>query len=91
MEKKWTDVFIPQLEDDDPDNLYDDWDFNVHDTSKQAENAIDELDKAIKAFKAKGNVAPTAPTTPSEPKKVLKLDTSFKPSILPRSSNLEEF
>ena len=91
MEKKWTDVFVPQLEDDDPDNLYDDWDFNVHNTSKQAENAIDELDKAIKAFEAKGNVAPTAPTTPSEPKKVLKLDTSFKPSILPRSSNLEEF
>ena len=33
MEKKWTDVFVPQLEDDDPDNLYDDWDFNVHNTS----------------------------------------------------------
>ena len=46
MEKKWTDVFVPQLEDNDPENLHDDWDHNVHDTSKQA----DGLKKAIYTF-----------------------------------------
>ena len=50
MENKWTDVFAPQLEEEDPDSLYDDWDHNVHDVSKQAENTIDELRKAIKTF-----------------------------------------
>ena len=91
MEKKWTNVFLPQLEADDPGILYADWDLNVHDTSKQAENSIDELNKAIKTFEAKGTATTTAPATPSETKKVLKLDPLFKPSILPRSSNLEEF
>ena len=43
LEKKWTDVFAPQLEVEDPNKLLDVWDGHVHDISKQAENTIDEL------------------------------------------------
>ena len=89
MENKWTDVCVPQLEEEDPDNLLDDWDHNVQDISKQAKNTIDELRKGIETFITSGTAASTAPTTDS--KKVLKVDTSFKPPILARSTNLEEF
>ena len=50
MKKKWTDVFVPQLEEEDPNNLLGEWDDKVHDISEQAENTIDELRKAIKTF-----------------------------------------
>ena len=90
MEKKWTDVFVPQLEVEDPDSLYDEWDNNVHDISKQAENCIDELRKAIKTFEAKGAATSPASTTNSDSKK-LKIDTTYKPPILVKASNLEEF
>ena len=90
MEKKWTDVFVPQLEVEDPDSLYDEWDNNVHDISKQAENCIDELRKAIKTFETKGAATSPASTTNSDSKK-LKIDTTYKPPILVKASNLEEF
>ena len=89
MESKWTDVCLPQLEEEDPDGLLDLWDGHVHDISKQAENTIDELEKGIEIFITSGTATSTAPTTNS--KKVLKVDTSFKPLILARSTNLEEF
>ena len=50
MVKKWTKVFEPQLEEDDPDNLLDEWDNNVHDISERAKNTIDELGKGIETF-----------------------------------------
>ena len=91
MAKKWTDVFVPQLEVEDPDNLLADWDHNVHDISKQAENTIDELRKVLKDYETKGTVAGAASTTVAGSKRALKVDTSFKPPILARSTNLEEF
>ena len=48
MEKKWTDVFVPQLEVEDPDNLLVEWDHNVHDISKQAENTIEESTQRLR-------------------------------------------
>ena len=85
MVMTWTEVFEPRLEEDDPDNLLDEWDHNVQDISKQAENTIDELRKTVEAFEKSGTVASTVSTTDS--KKVLKVDTSFKPLILARSTN----
>ena len=69
MEDKWTDVCVPQLEEEDPDGLLDEWDQNVQDISKQAENTIDELGKTVEAFEKSGTVASTVSTTGS--KKVL--------------------
>ena len=63
MVKKWTKVFEPQLEVEDPDNLLDEWDDNVHDISNRAENTIDELRKALKIFETKGAVASAVSTT----------------------------
>ena len=60
MENKWTDVCVPQLEEEDPDNLLDDWDHNVQDISKQAKNTIDELGKGIETFITSGAAASTA-------------------------------
>ena len=56
MVKKWTDDFVPQLEKEDPDDLLVEWNNNVHDISRQAENTIDELRKALKNFETKGAV-----------------------------------
>ena len=36
MEKKWNDVFVPQLEVDDPDKILVEWDSHVHDTSNKS-------------------------------------------------------
>ena len=63
MVKKWTDDFVPQLEKEDPDDLLVEWNNNVHDISRQAENTIDELRKALKNFETKGAVASTVSTT----------------------------
>ena len=63
MVKRWTDVYKPQLEEDDPDNLLDEWDNDVHDISRQAENTIDELRKALRIFETKGAVASAVSTT----------------------------
>ena len=41
MVKMWTEEFEPQLEVEDPDDLLDEWDDNVHDISNRAENTID--------------------------------------------------
>ena len=90
MEKKWTDVFLPQLEVEDPDNLFEVWDNNVQDVSNQAKNVIDELEKGIETFLNSGAATNTASPTRNS-KRTLKVDTSFKPSILARSTNLEEF
>ena len=91
LEKKWNDVFVPQLEVEDPNKLLDVWDGHVHDVSKQAENTIDELRRVLKNYEIKGTVAgATSPTSPGS-KRTLKVDTSFKPPILARSTNLEEF
>ena len=54
MVMTWTEAFKPQLEEEDPDNLLDEWDDNVHDISNRAENTIDELRKALKIFETKG-------------------------------------
>ena len=62
MVKKWTKVFEPQLEVEDPDNLLDEWDNNVHDISNRAENTIDELRKALKIFETKGAVVSAVST-----------------------------
>ena len=40
MVKKWTDVFKPQLEVEDPDNLLVEWDNNVHDISNKAKTQL---------------------------------------------------
>ena len=90
MKKKWTDVFLPQLEVDDPDSLLDVWDNTVQDISNQAKNTIDELGKGIETFLTSGAAASTASTTTNS-RKELKVNTTFKPQILPRSTNLEEF
>ena len=63
MVKKWTDDFVPQLEKEDPDDLLVEWNNNVHDISRQAENTIDELRKALKNFETKGAVASAVSTT----------------------------
>ena len=82
----------PQLEANDPDGLFDNLDSDVHDTSQQAEKSIHELKRAVKIFEAKGGgTATPAAAAPVKPKKELKLNTAFKPSVLARSSNLEEF
>ena len=91
MEKKWNDVFVPQLEKDDPDKILVEWDSHVHDTSKQAENTIDNLRRILRDYEIKGTVADAASTTTPGSKRTLKVDTSFKPTILARSTNLEEF
>ena len=91
MEKKWNDVFVPQLEADDPDKILVEWDGHVHDISNQAKNTIHELRKAIKKYETQGTVAGAASTTTPGSKRTLKVDTSFKPPILARSTNLEEF
>ena len=84
MKKKWTDVFLPQLEVDDPDSLLDVWDNTVQDISNQAKNTIDELGKGIETFLTSGAAASTASTTTNS-RKELKVNTTFKPQILPRS------
>ena len=77
MAKKWTDVFVPQLEVEDPDKLLVAWDSHVHDISNQAKNTIDELRKALKIFETQGTVAGAASTTVSGSKRALKVDTLF--------------
>ena len=88
MKSKWTDVFLPQLEKEDPNNLFDEWDEKVLDTSKEAENQIDVLRAAIKAFVTKESAPNSAPVANS---KTPKMNTAFKPSTLLASNNLQEF
>ena len=94
MKKKWTDVFVPQLEEEDPNNLLGEWDDKVHDISEQAENTIDELRKAIKTFVTKSAVTSTPPGDQdgnSTSRQRPKLVPDFKPGVLPNSANLSEF
>ena len=71
MEKKWNDVFVPQLEKDDPDKILVEWDSHVHDISNQAKNTIHELRKAIKKFETQGTVAGAASTTVAGSKRAI--------------------
>ena len=91
LEKKWTDILSPQLQDDDPDGLFDTLDADVLDTSEQANTWISGLKNAVEDYEATAAPAAAAAAAPAAPKKELKLNTAFKPSILARSSNLEEF
>ena len=91
LEKKWTDVLSPQLEANDPDGLFDGLDADVLDTSEQANIWISGLKNAVIDYEATVAPAEAAAAAPAAPKRELKLNTAFKPSILARSSNLEEF
>merc|ERR1712001_569026 len=91
LEKKWTDVLSPQLQADDPDGLFDGLDSDVLDTSELANTWITGLKNAVEDYEATAAPAAAAAAAPAAPKKELKLNTAFKPSILARSSNLEEF
>ena len=90
MKTKWTTVFEPELEKDDPNDLFDEWDQKVHDADQKAENQIDELRAAIKTFETKSATTATNSSSPSDSKQP-KMDNSFKPPILVASSTLEEF
>ena len=92
--RTWVNDAISRAEKFIGDGLLDECDHNVHDTSQQAENTIDELRKAIKTFVTKGAV--TSPPSGNQdgnsmsrqpPKHV----STFRPDKLANSANLSEF
>ena len=83
MEKKWQDDFMDEVMDD--DTLYDELSNMVKIASTKVEKCVDKLTKILKEYDL-GTGASASSLTKSP-----KMDNSFKPPILPASSNLEEF
>ena len=84
MNKKWQD----ELEDkafEDSETLHAELDKRVTETKNQVDKCVEDLQKMLEKNDS-STVAAAAVAS-----KALKLDNSFKPQILPASSNLEEF
>ena len=86
MELRWENDFKAELEESDQ-TAHDDLENRVYETGKKIRKVVDVLFALMEKPMLSSSATPPAAVSKSHP----KMDTGFKPALLPASSNLEEY